>query len=309
MRIQNNVAIQVLYEYVSLNFSRMNRDLFRAMEFGTLELDAKQSVLSTRLALFRVESGSQESSFESHIVLGAQTVPQEHALQMLMQRMSGGQLQLLSRLAYLENSIHEANTVTKTNGRFCHYITEYLNYTSNYKKVMRNQQNREVGLAWQQRYDPTCGCYRYGNYGTIVNQWLSIRYAEAISTSVSGKQEYSFQFSRAGNDAPLVGIAVIDPRTECGAINLPFHTKPKSWLYNGNSGTLFKMSKSLQYCQTQVSSNGVLRMRVDLPMRDLAFYSNDINCGNIHLEINDDDLTKIYIVVDIFSLGDFVEIL
>lgn len=66
---------------------------------------------------------------------------------------------------------------------------------------------------------------------------------------------------------------------------------------------LYKMANNLQYCLVQVPSNGVLRVRVDLPKRDNAFYSNDINCGNIHLEINDDDdLKKTYIVVDIFSI-------
>ena len=276
----------------------VNRFLFRSLEFGSLELDAKQEMLSAQLALSSVDTGRQAPTlpaalFESHIALDAQTVPQERALQMLMKRMNGGQLQLLSHLDSFEKSMHEVFTVTKVTGRFCNYESEYLTYTSDYKRVMRNQNNRQV------------------NHGRYDNHWLSIRLAEPISTRISGKQEYSFRFSRTGNNnAPLVGIAVIDSASlQCGAINSVFHRKPKSWIYNNNGGMLYKMGNNLQYCLAQVPPNGVLRIRVDLLRRNLAFYSNDINCGNIYLEINDDDLKKTYIVVDIFSLGDFVDIL
>ena len=72
----------------------VNRALFRSLEIGSLELDAKQAMLLAQLALSNVDTGRQAPTlpaalFESHIALDAQTVPQERVLQMLMKRMNG----------------------------------------------------------------------------------------------------------------------------------------------------------------------------------------------------------------------------
>ena len=224
-----------------------------------------------------------------------------------MQKLSGNQLQLLRRLGSLEKSVHEALTITKVNGLFCHYESEFLDYTSNDRVVKRNQKNREIQQPGY-RYDGY-GYQRYGNWSQIVNQWLSIRLTNPIYPY--GKQEYSFRINRTGNEhTPMIGISMFNSASlSCGMINSMFHSKPKSWIYNSNEGTLYKGGNSVQYCKIPVSSNGVLRIRVDLSKRELAFFSTDINCGEIYLEITDDDLKNIYIVVEVFNLGDYVEIL